>query len=190
VALSSTYAVRIGSIVAGIAWIILILAPGSRAEDAARPEGGAVSAQAESDASTTSVPPSAVVPTSVVPTTVGPTTVPVPPAAPTSAPPVGPVTTAPRVFSVRELVGVSLDRGATWIAIATVTIVDQTGTPAAGVEVKATWSVDNTAASCSSDIAGTCSMYRSGLPANVDAVSIALTAPHNAAKTIRREGVN
>ncbi|HUP74327.1 MAG TPA: hypothetical protein VM282_14895 [Acidimicrobiales bacterium] len=190
VALSSTYAVRLGSIVAGIAWIILLLAPGSRAEDATRPEGGAVSAQARSDAPTTSVPPAAVVPTTVAPITVGPTTVPAPSAAPTTATPVGPVSTAPRVFSVRELVGVSIDRGATWIALATVTMVDQTGTPAAGVEVKATWSFENTPASCRSDTAGKCSMYRSGLPADVDAVTITITAPQNATKIIRREGVN
>jgi hypothetical protein len=94
------------------------------------------------------------------------------------------------VFSVRDLVGVSIDRGSTWIAIATVTMVDQTGTPASEVEVNATWSFENAAASCRSDTAGKCSMYRSGLPANVDAVTITITAPHDAAKIIRREGVN
>ena len=80
---------------------------------------------------------------------------------------------------MRDLVGVSIDRGTTWIAIATVTIVDQTGAPAAGVEVKATWSFENTAASCRTDIAGKCSMYRSGLPASVDSVTITIAAPQN-----------
>ena len=73
---------------------------------------------------------------------------------------------------------------------ATVTIVDQTGAPATGVEVKGTWSFENTAASCRTDTAGKCSMYRSGLPTNVDSVTITVTAPQNAAKSIRREGVN
>ena len=94
------------------------------------------------------------------------------------------------MFFVRDFVGVSIDRGTTWIAIATVTIVDQTGAPAAGVEVKATWSFENTAASCRTDTAGKCSMYRSGLPMNVDSVAITVTAPQSAAKNIRREGVN
>jgi hypothetical protein len=192
VAPNSTYAVRLGSIVAGVAWLILIVAPGSRADDSPRPAIAADREQAGSDASSTSAPPTTAAPstTIVAATIAAPTTVPGPTVAPTTAKAGAPVTTAPRVFFVRDLVGVSIDRGATWIAIATVTIVDQTGAPATGVEVKGTWSFENTAASCRTDTAGKCSMYRSGLPTNVDSVTITVTAPRNAAKNIRREGVN
>jgi hypothetical protein len=191
VALNSTYAVRLGSIVAGVTWLVLLVAPGSRAEDTARPVIAA-NREAGSDATTTSAPPATVAPstTAVASSIAGPTTLPGPTAAPTTAKAGVPVTTAPRVYSVRELVGVSIDRGTTWIAIATVTIVDQTGAPAAGVEVTATWSFETTAASCRTDIGGKCSMYRSGLPTNADSVTITITAPQNAAKAIRREGVN
>ena len=199
-ALNSTYAVRLGSIVAGVTWLVLLVAPGSRAEDTERPPVVAAVREARSDASTTSAPPATVAPstTAVASSIAGPTTLPGPTAAPTTAKagvPVTakasvPVTTAPRVYSVRELVGVSIDRGTTWIAIATVTIVDQTGAPAAGVEVKATWSFETTAASCRTDVGGKCSMYRSGLPTNADSVTITITAPQNAAKAIRRGGVN
>jgi len=173
-------------------WVVLLIAPGSRADDTGRPVVAADRGQAGSDASTTSAPITTVAPstTAVASTIVSPTVAPGPTVAPTTAKGGTPVTTAPRVFSVRELVGVNIDRGATWIAIATVTIVDQTGFPFAGVEVKATWSLDNTAASCRTDSSGKCSMYRSGVPANVDSVTITITAPQNAAKTIRREGVN
>ncbi|MEO5841550.1 MAG: hypothetical protein ABIQ73_18800 [Acidimicrobiales bacterium] len=197
-ALNPTYAVRLGSIVAGIAWIVLVLAPGSRAEDSERPVVGAARAQIESDASSMSTP-STTVPaatTAMPATTAAPTpSVPATTAAkpgtpPTTAKPVAPGATAPRVVSLRDLVGVSIDRGATWIAIATATVVDQTGAPTAGVDVKATWSLENTAASCRTDTSGKCSMYRSGLPATLDAVTITMTAPLNGAKTIRREGVN
>jgi hypothetical protein len=191
VALSSTYAVRLGSIVAGIAWLVLILAPGSRAEDPTPPDAVAVSAKSGSDASsTTSPPPSTVVASTIAPTTAVPTTVPAPTVAPTTAKPGAAVTTAPRVFSVRDLVGVSLDRGTTWIAIATVIVVDQTGAPASEVDVKGTWSFENTAASCRTDSAGKCSMYRSGLPANVDSATITISVPQNAAKSIGRQGIN
>ncbi|MEO8693524.1 MAG: carboxypeptidase-like regulatory domain-containing protein [Acidimicrobiales bacterium] len=84
----------------------------------------------------------------------------------------------------------SIERGATWIAIATTTVVDQTGAPVAGVDVKATWNFENTDASCRTDTAGKCSMYRSGLPTTLDAVTITIAPPLNGAKTIRREGVN
>jgi hypothetical protein len=192
VALNSTYAVRLGSIVAGIAWMLLLFAPGSRAEDAERPVITADREEAGSDASTTSVPPTTVAPsTSAVASTIaGPTTRPGPTVAPTTTKAAAPTTAAPRVFSVRDLVGVSIDRGTTWIAIATVTVVDQTGAPAAGVEVKATWSFETTAVSCRTDTSGKCSMYGSGLPTNIDSVTITVTVPQNAAKTIRREGVN
>ena len=188
-ALNSTYAVRLGSIVAGVTWLVLLVAPGSRAEDTERPVIAAVR-EAGSDASTTSAPPATVTPstTAVASSIAGPTTLPGPTAAPTTAKAGVPVTTAPRVYSVRELVGVSIDRGTTWIAIATVTIVDQTGAPAAGVEVKATWSFENTAASCRTDVGGKCSMYRSGLPANLAEVTVTTTVPQNAAKAIRRDG--
>jgi hypothetical protein len=173
-------------------WVLLLIAPGSRADDAGRPVVAADREQAGSDASTTSAPSTTVEPstTVVASTIVSPTVAPGPTVAPTTAKAGPPVTTAPRVFSVRELVGVNIDRGTTWIAIATVTIVDQTGFPFAGVEVKATWSLDNTAASCRTDSSGKCSMYRSGVPAHVDSVTITITAPQTAAKTIRREGVN
>jgi hypothetical protein len=191
VALSSTYAVRLGSIVAGIAWLVLLLAPGSRAEDATPPQAVGVSAKAGSDASTTTLPPpSTVVASTIAPATAAPTTVPAPTVAPTTAKPGAAVTTAPRVFSVRDLVGVSIDRGTTWIAIATVTVVDQTGTPASEVEVKATWSFENTAASCRTDTAGKCSMYRSGMPATVDSVTITISVPQNVAKSIGRPGIS
>jgi hypothetical protein len=191
VALNSTYAVRLGSIVAGVTWLVLLVAPGSRADHTERPVIAAVR-EAGSDASTTSAPPATVSPstTAVASSVAGPTTAPGPTAAPTTTKAGVPVTTTPRVYSVRELVGVSIDRGTTWIAIATVTIVDQTGAPAAGVEVKATWSFETTAASCRTDIGGKCSMYRSGLPTNADSVTITITVPQNAAKAIRREGVN
>ena len=190
-ALNSTYAVRLGSIVAGVTWIVLLVAPGSRAEDTARPVVVA-DREAGSDASTASTPPATVAPstTAVAASIAGPTTVPGPTVAPTTTKAGTPVTTVPRVYFVRELVGVSIDRGTTWIAIATVTVVDQTGAPAPGVEVKATWSFENTAASCRTDIGGKCSMYRSGLPANLADVTITVTAPQNAARAIRREGVN
>jgi hypothetical protein len=117
------------------------------------------------------------------PTTAKPST------APTTGKAVTPATTV-RVVSLRDLVGVSIDRGSTWIAIATTTVVDQTGAPAAGVDVKATWNFENTAASCRTDAAGKCSMYRSGLPMTLDAVTVTIASPLAGAKTIRREGVN
>ena len=187
-ALNSTYAVRLGSIVAGVAWLVLLVAPGSRAENTPRAVIAADREQAASEPSTTSAPPTTTA--AVASTIAASATVPGPTVAPTTAKAAAPVTTAPKVLSVRDLVGVSIDRGTTWIAIATVTIVDQTGAPAAGAEVKATWSFENTAASCRTDIGGKCSMYRSGLPTNVDSVTITVTAPQKAAKNIRREGVN
>jgi hypothetical protein len=94
------------------------------------------------------------------------------------------------VFSVRDIVGVRIDRGTSWIAIATVQIVDQTGLPAAGVEVNASWSFGATPASCSTDSEGKCSMYQSALPTNVDAATITIAPPMSGAKTVSRSGVN
>ena len=190
-ALNSTYAIRLGSIVAGIAWIVLLFAPGSRADESDSPVVSAGRAD-EGSAISTTAPPTTVAPV----TSAAPSTLAVPPApsapsaSPTTGKPAAPVATAPRVFSLREIVGVGIDRGSTWIAIATSTVVDQTGAPAAGVEVEATWSFESTPASCRTDVAGKCSMYRSGVPANLDSVTITLTAPQVGAKTIGREGVN
>jgi hypothetical protein len=196
VALNSTYAVRLGSIAAAITWIGLILAPGSRAEETAQPSAGdaiaaAATAPIPSTAPATTAPPA---PSTVPATTaVVPATTTVLPAPTTPAKTAGPTTTAApvlRVLSVRELVGVSIDRVSSWIAIATVTVVDQTGAPAAAVEVKASWSLGSTAVSCTTDNSGKCSMYQSAIPTDVGAVTIALTTPSIATKSISRQSVN
>lgn len=185
---ATTYALRFGSIVAGIALFVLLIAPGSRADDATRGDDVSVVRAAEravgdqDQASTTTPTAAPVAPSSTVaPTTVAPTTA--PPL--TSAPkPVGPTT--PRVPSVLDIVGVPIDRGATWIAIATVTIIDQTGAPVANVDVTGSWSVGPTPASCRTDVAGKCSMYQSPLPADLASTTIELTVPQKVSKAIFR----
>ena len=188
-ALSSTYAVRLGSIAAGVVWIVLLVAPGSRADHEERAEPGVAAARYAGDVPTiveSTVTPSTTAP----PTTIPSTTVPTPATPPTTVQPAAPAASVAPVYSLRDVVGVRIDRGATWIAIATVTTVDQTGAPAAGVEVEATWGAEATPASCRTDSAGKCSMYRSGLPANVDSTTITITAPQHGVKTIGRDVVN
>ena len=173
----------------------LILAPGSRAEELGQPSEPATIAAAETAPIPSSVPVTTAPPApSTVPAA---TSVPAPatalPAPTTTAKTAGPATTAapvPRVLSVRELVGVNIDRVSSWIAIATVTVVDQTGAPAAGVEVKASWSLGQTAVSCTTDNSGKCSMYQSAIPIDLATVTIALTTPSSATKSISRQGVN
>ena len=179
---------RLGSIAAAIAWIGLLIAPGSRAENAEPTTSAAAIAAPETESipstslTTTTVP----VPTTVLIPPPTPAPNPPPPTATTKAP--GP--TAPRVLSVRDLIGVRIDRVTSWIAIATVTVVDQSGAPAVGVDVKASWSLGPTAVSCTTDINGKCSMYQSAIPIDLDVVTITLTTPHSATKSISRQGVN
>jgi hypothetical protein len=188
---ATTYAVRFGSIVAGIALFVLLVAPGSRADEAApieevaalREAGSAAegSGQSPTTVSTTVVvgPSSAPAPSGIAPATSAP--------APTSAAkPAGPTTA--RVLTVFDIVGVPIDRGATWIAIATVTIVDQTGAPAANIDVTGTWTVGPTPASCRTDSSGKCSMYQSPLPADLTSTTITITAPQAVSKVIFRAG--
>src|SRR5687767_13722006 len=111
---------RFASVIASVALVVLLVAPGSRADDAVttdelaalREAGGAI----DSTSTTVPAPLTSSTPTVTPPTTVAPaTTVP----APTTAPkPAGPTTT--RRLTVFDIVGVPIDRGATWIAIATV----------------------------------------------------------------------
>lgn len=185
--LNSTQAVRLGSITAGLVWIVLLFAPGSRADDATSRDAAADLALASEIAAASSALPTT--PSTVsAPTTVAPATV---AAEKLPAPAPGPPTTvAPRVYSVRDIVGVRIDRGTTWIAIATIRVVDQMGVPAAGVEVNASWNFGPTPASCATDSEGKCSMYQSGLPDGVDVVTIAMTPPMSGSKEIRRTGVN
>ena len=107
--LNSTQAVRLGSITAGLVWIVLLFAPGSRADDATSRDAAADLALASEIAAASSALPTT--PTTVsAPTTVAPTTV---AAEKLPAPAPGPPTTvAPRVYSVRDIVGVRID-GAT-----------------------------------------------------------------------------
>ena len=186
--MNATLGVQLGSIAAGVAWILLLVAPGSRAEDAPQPASTGPAVAARSAAPTTAAP--TTVPTtgpaaSTVPATSTSPTIPAAQPAPPAAPP-----TSPRVLSLREILGVRIDRGTTWIAIATVTVVDQTGAPAAGVDVKASWSFGPTAAMCRTDDVGKCSMYQSGLPTDLDEVTIEFSAPHPGSKSVRRAGVN
>ena len=186
--LNATQAVRLGSITAGIAWLVLLVAPGSRADDSTSRDAAADLAVASEIGAASSALPTTVPTTVAAPTTVAPTTA---PAEKLPAPaPDPPTTVAPRVYSVRDIVGVRIDRGTTWIAIATIRVVDQMGVPAAGVEVNASWNVGPTPASCSTDSEGKCSMYQSGLPDGLDVVTIAMTLPMSGSKDIRRTGVN
>ena len=91
-----------------------------------------------------------------------------------------------RTFSVRDIVGVTIDRETTWIAIATVLVVDQSNSPAPDVDVHAAWSYGPTLASCRTDTGGKCSMYLSAVPENLAAVTITVTAPLNGSKSIPR----
>ena len=188
---ATTYALRLGSIVAGIALFVLLVAPGSRADDAVASDELTALREAGS----------AVEGTDQSPTTVS-TTVPIPPssapapttaAPPTSAP--APTTTAKpgapttaRKLTVFDIVGVPIDRGTTWIAIATVTVIDQSGSPVANVDVSGSWSVGPTPTSCRTDTSGKCSMYQSPLPANVASTTISITVPEIVSRPIFRVG--
>jgi hypothetical protein len=185
---ATTYALRVGSVIAGVALFVLLVAPGSRADDAAPSDDLAVLRAAEhssvsaADVSTTVATTIPIAPSSTIaPTTVAPSTVPAPSTAPK---PAGPTTA--RVLSVFDIVGVPIDRGTTWIAIATVTIIDQTGAPAANIDVTGSWSVGPTPASCRTDVAGKCSMYQSPVPGDVASTTIAITAPQKVSKPIFR----
>ena len=188
---ATTYAVRFGCVIAAVALFVLVVAPGSRADDAVNPhelavprEAGGVEAAAQ--APTTTVPTTLpIAPTTLAPpsTVAPPTSAPAPttvakPAAPTTA----------RRLTVFDIVGVPIDRGATWIAIATVTIIDQSGSPVANVDVTGTWSVGPTPTSCRTDTSGKCSMYQSPLPADVASTTIAITAPEVVSRPIFRVG--
>jgi hypothetical protein len=190
---ATTYALRFGSVVAALALFVLLVAPGSRAEDTMPQDALMVPREAGSEVTTGSPSVTVAPTTSTVPNTApastapAPASVPAPASAPTptaAAKPAAPVT--PRVLSVFDFVGVTIDRGQTWIAIATVTIVDQTGSPAADVEVAATWSVGATPASCRTDSTGKCSMYQSPLPADVAQTTISISAPQAVTRTIQR----
>ena len=184
-ALNSTYAVRLGSIVAGITWIVLLVAPGSRAAESpahdTTPDATSVPATAPSiTVATTSPPPATGPPSTVAVGTVVPTTK----APPTTVKVPAPVTV--RTLAVRDIVGLTIDRNTTWIAIATVLVVDQSNLPAPGVDVNAAWSYGPTLASCRTDTGGKCSMYLSAVPENLDAVTITVTAPLSGSKSIPR----
>jgi hypothetical protein len=191
---ATTYVLRVGSVIAGLVLFVLLIAPGSRADDTLTPDSLTVLRAAGETSTTTQAPPDTAAPTTTVapaPTTAPPTTAPAPPSS--SAPPSAPSTApkpaappAPRVMSVLEIVGVTIDRGATWIAIATPTVIDQLGLPVADVEVIATWSVGAVPASCRTDSSGKCSMYQSPLGADVAETTIAITAPQAAARVIPR----
>jgi len=185
VALNSTYAVRLGSIVAGITWIVLLVAPGSRAAE---------SPVHDSTPEPTSAPAPTASPTTVATTVPAPATIP-----PTTVAAVAPTTKVPpttgkvpastttvRTFAVRDIVGLTIDRDTSWIAIATVLVVDQSNVPAPGVDVSAAWSYGPTLASCRTDVNGKCSMYLSVVPENLDAVTITVTAPLSGSKSIPR----
>jgi hypothetical protein len=182
---ATTQALRFGSIVAGLVLFVLLIAPGSRADDALTPDTLTVLRAAGETSTTTQPPADTATPTTTVapaPATSAPAA---PPGAPTTVPkPAAPA--APRVLSVLDIVGVSIDRGATWIAIATPTVIDQLGLPVAGVEVTATWSVGAVPASCRTDSSGKCSMYQSPLGADVAETTIAITSPQAAARVIPR----
>ena len=188
---ATTYAVRFGSIVAGIALFVLLVAPGSRADENVSRE--ALAALREAGSATDGSGESPITPSATVP--IAPNSAPAPStsAPPTSAPtPAGPAKpagpTTARVLTVFEIVGVPIDRGATWIAIATVTIIDQTGAPAANVDVNGTWTVGQTPTSCRTDSSGKCSMYQSPLPADFASTTITINAPQTVSKAIDRAG--
>jgi hypothetical protein len=191
VALNSTYAVRLGSIVAGATWIVLLFAPGSRADTPLHDTSPPSTSSQPPITALAAVPSTTVAPTTVAPSTItaatAATTKPVVATAPAGT---GAASTAPRVLSVRDIVGVTIDRDTTWIAIATVLIVDQTNTPAGGVDVQAVWNYGPTLASCHTDSGGKCSMYLSSVPNNLAAVTLTATAPLSAPKSIPRQGVN
>lgn len=184
-----TYALRFGCIVAGLVLFVLLIAPGSRADDTLAPDTRTVLRAARETSTATQAPADTATPATTVapaPTSAPPTSA---PAAPPGSPPTVPKPAAPatpRVMSVLEIVGVTIDRGATWIAIATPTVIDQLGLPVAGVEVTATWSVGAVPASCRTDSSGKCSLYQSPLGADVAETTIAITAPQAAARVIPR----
>jgi hypothetical protein len=197
---ATTYALRISSIVAGIALFVLLVAPGSKADDATARDQLTARREAGSDATSASSWPITVstVASGASTAPAAPGTVAVTPDAGAPAPTTGPMpatgaprppgTTSARALSVLDIVGVPIDRGATWIAIATVTIIDQTGAPAADVEVSGSWTVGPTPASCRTDSAGKCSMYQSSLPAEVEMTTIGITAPQVASMAVHRKG--
>ena len=188
---ATTYAVRLGSIIAGIALIVLLVAPGSRADDAVprdeltalREAGSAVEDTDQSPptvSTTVPIPPSsAPAPTTIAP----PNSAPAPSTTAKAAAP-----TTARKLTVFDIVGVPIDRGATWIAIATVTIIDQSGSPVANVDVTGSWSVGPTPTSCQTDTSGKCSMYQSPLPTDVASTTISLTTPETVSRPIFRVG--
>jgi hypothetical protein len=186
---ATTYALRFGSIIAGLVLFVLLVAPGSRADDTLTPDTLTVLRAAGETSTTTQPPADTATPT----TTVAPAPTTAPPTSASAAPPSAPTTVlkpaapaTPRVMSVLDIVGVTIDRGATWIAIATPTVIDQLGLPVADVEVTATWSVGAVPASCRTDSSGRCSMYQAPLGAEVAETTIAITAPQAAARVIPR----
>jgi hypothetical protein len=184
---ATRYALRFGSVIAGVVLFVMFVAPGSRADEATPGDQLAVLREASepyiaASPAPTIAPPSSVAasdanaPTSVVPTTT----------APPTAPPSAAAPQTPRVLSVFDIADVTIDRGATWIAIATVTITDQWGVPAADVDVTGSWSVGQTPASCRTDVSGKCSMYQGPLPADVTSTTLAFSAPQAASRAIPR----
>jgi hypothetical protein len=184
----ATYALRVGSVVAALALFVLLVAPGSRADDT-MPQAALMALREAGNEQGNEAPTTQPAPITVAPT-VAPTTAPATAtAAPASVPTTAPKPTAPpplRVPSVFDLVGITINRGTTWIAIATVTVVDQGGAPVADFEVEGTWSVGATPASCRTDSAGKCSMYQSPLPSDVQQTTITITAPQTAVRAIPR----
>ena len=192
---ASTYAVRAASVVAAVVLFVLLVAPGSRADDEVgadeltvlREAGGAVAAADQAPTTTATLP---TAPSSLAPTTLAPPTTVAPPttaAVPTTAAkPATPATA--RKLTVFDIVGVPIDRGATWIAIATVTVIDQSGSPVANAEVTGSWSVGPTPSSCRTDTSGKCSMYQSPLPAEVASTTISITVPEVVSRPIFRVG--
>jgi hypothetical protein len=190
---NATYAIRLGAIAAGISLVVLLFAPGSRADEANSFGNRAAEPTSTGNDLPIAVPTTLAAPTTLPPSTIAATTVATTRAGATTAPAATvkvASSASARVPFVLDIVGVRIDRGTTWIAIATVWIVDQTNAPAAGVDVHTSWSFGPTLASCRTDSAGKCSMYQSALPANLDTTTITILAPFSGAKTISRPGLN
>lgn len=132
---------------------------------------------------TTEAPPEEPSTTTAPPTTTGTTTRSTTSTTTTTAPP----TTASRNLLVRDISTSRLSQGETWVAIATVTVQDDTGQIVAGVRVEGDWSIPGQASSCTTDGSGKCSLYLYSIPAATGTVTLTMSYPSpGLSRTINR----
>lgn len=83
-------------------------------------------------------------------------------------------TTAARTLLVRDISTSKVDSGASWIAVATISVSDDTGAPAAGAQVSVNWST-GASGQCTTDPSGKCTIYLPSL--TVPAISLTTVSP-------------